>query len=194
MNISLGYNSKIIRALNFATMAHEGQKRKGSSIPYIVHPVEVAMILQENNLSEDIIAAGLLHDILEDTDKTEEEIKNEFDETILKLVIGASEELDEREKREWEERKQHTIETLEKASQDIKLVSCADKLSNIRAMLRDYEDENIKENLWNRFTVKDPEKHKWYYEGLVKSLSSLEAYKMYEEFKMSVKVLFGRYK
>jgi len=105
MNISLGYNSKIIRALNFATLAHDGQKRKNTDIPYIVHPVEVAMILQENNLKEDIIVAGLLHDILEDTKKTQEDILLEFGESILKLVIGASEELDGREDRDWDDRK-----------------------------------------------------------------------------------------
>jgi len=148
------------------------------------------MILQENNANEDIIVAGLLHDILEDTNKTGEDIKNEFDETILKLVIGASEELGGREDRSWEARKKHTIQTLKNASHDVKLVSCADKLSNIRSMLRDYEID--KENLWNRFTVNDPEMHRWYYEGLVESLASLAGYKMYEEFKMIVKVLFDR--
>lgn len=192
IEIALGYNSQIIKALYFAALAHDGQTRKETDIPYIVHPVEVAMILQENNLNENIIIAGLLHDILEDTNRTHEDIIKNFGEDILKLVIGASEEIEGRDDRDWQERKKHTIHTLENAPHDVKLISCADKLSNIRSMLRDYEIEGKGEDLWNRFTVKDPEKHKWYYEGLVNSLSSLEGYKMYEEFKITVNMLFNK--
>lgn len=189
MNDIKRYNSKIIRALVFAAKAHEGQFRKGTDIPYIVHPVEVAMILQENGASEDLIVAGLLHDTLEDTKVTPMDIRVEFGQKVLDLVLGASEQLEGRENRPWEERKKHTLEYLENADLEVKLIACADKLSNIRAMLRDYEYSG---NLWERFTVKDPQKHQWYYQGLVKSLGALCGYAMYEEFKETVDALFKK--
>ena len=99
MNGSLKYNSRLIKALYFAADAHKNQKRKGSDMAYIVHPVEVAMILLENNMPEDLIIAGLLHDVLEDTDKSKIDIENEFGKKVLDLVVGASEELEGREKK-----------------------------------------------------------------------------------------------
>lgn len=183
------YNSRMIKALYFAGKAHKNQFRKGSrDIPYIVHPVEVALILIENEMPEDIIIAGLLHDTLEDTTVTKEDILMEFGKKVLDLVLGTSEELEGRDKRPWKDRKQHTINYLINAPLDIKYISCADKLSNIRSMLRDYDE--IGDNLWERFNETDPLEQRWYYEGLVDSLENLKECKMYIEFKMSVEKLF----
>lgn len=193
MNSILMYNSKVIKALYFAAKAHRNQFRKGNAdIPYLVHPVEVAMILQENNMSEEIVIAGLLHDTLEDTSVTQEDIEREFGKKILELVLGASERLEGIEHTDWKTRKSHTIEYLASAPLDVKYVSCADKLSNIRSMLRDYEE--VGEELWKRFNEKNPLEQKWYYVGLTESLKGLESLKMYVEFKSSVELLFGKYK
>lgn len=193
MDSTLMYNSRVTRALYFAAKAHRNQFRKGNGdIPYIVHPVEVAMILQENNMSEEIVIAGLLHDTLEDTPVIQRDIEVEFGEKVLELVLGASEKLEGRENRDWKTRKTHTIEYLSSAPLDIKNISCADKLSNIRSMLRDYEE--VGEELWERFNEKNPLEQKWYYDGLAKSLIELEPLKMYVEFKNSVDTLFDKYK
>ncbi len=178
----------IVKALKLAVTAHEGQKRKGADIPYIVHPVEVAIILMKNGASDEMVAAGILHDTLEDTDVAEKTIRDEFGEKVLGYVIGASEILENRDRAPWKERKDHTVRFLADAPLDIKMISCADKLSNIRSVERNNPKE--KDSFWNRFNA-GYEDQKWYYESLVESLSKLEGVAMYEEFKIIVETIFG---
>jgi len=185
-------NGLIAKGLEVAAKAHAGDIRKGGDgIPYIVHPVEVAMILQKNGMSDELIVAGLLHDTLEDTDLTKEEIEDAFNARILELVIGASEELADRESTAWEKRKEHTLDFLkdDDTAIDIKYVACADKLSNIRSTIRDYDE--VGEELWDIFN-RGYEKQKWYYEGLVDSLKELNGVEIYEEFKLAVNYLFKK--
>jgi len=185
----VNYSKLVIKSLEYAAFYHKKEVRKGTKTPYIVHPVEVAMILKESSLEGEVIAAGMLHDILEDTGVTPDELKAEFGEEILRLVLGASEELEDREGTDWKERKQHTIEFLkEKADLKVKAITCADKLSNARSMLRDLETEDP-EVFWNRFNEVKKEQ-KWYYESLVESLEELEGMQVYNEFKKVVDMLF----
>lgn len=193
----------IRKALIISALYHEGGIRKGSGLPYIVHPFEVAMILQENGMSASIITAGLLHDTLEDTEMTENKLRELFGEEILKLVLGASEKLEDRDNTLWISRKKHTIEYLKNAPREVKYIACADKLSNIRSMNSDYS--KFGEGLWDKFMEGDKringkeysreEKRKhqrWYYESLVKSLGKLEGLKMYQELKDTVREFFSR--
>jgi len=108
-------------ALSTAWEAHKNQKRKGTDIPYIVHPLEVAIILMKNGASEDLVSAGLLHDTLEDTNVKLENLRIMFGNTIAELVKGASEPdkigltttlTNEQEISSWKERKEHTIKYL----------------------------------------------------------------------------------
>ncbi len=176
------------KALKLAVTAHEGQKRKGTDTPYIVHPVEVGLILIGSGASEEMVAAGILHDTLEDTEVDEKTIRKEFGEKVLGYVIGASEVLENRENSPWKERKDHTVRFLADAKIEIKMISCADKLSNIRSMGRD--NPKRKESFWDRFNA-GYEDQKWYYNSLVESLSDLEGTAMYEEFKERVSFVFG---
>ena len=186
--MQLNKNKLIAKALKVAAKAHRGGNRKGGDeIPYIVHPVEAAMVLQENEMSDKIIAASLLHDTLEDTDLTINDIEDKFGKEITQLVLGASEKLKDRENTSWEERKKNTIEHLKQADKDVQYIACADKLSNIRSMIRDYDE--IGDKLWPRFT-RGYQKQKWYYTNLVDSLKALEGLKMYEQFKLAVDYLF----
>jgi len=193
MKSDLG-NTLINNALIIAAKIHKDQTRKGTDIPYIVHPFEVALILQENGADEDMIAAGLLHDVLEDGDLDLEFIKNEIrlklNDRVLQYVIGASEKLENRKSTPWIDRKSHTLDYLKDKNtpREIKMISCADKLSNARSLVRDLKTEG--DNLWNRFNA-GYEMQKQYYEGLVESLKDLEGLKMYEEFKEVVKAIFG---
>src|SRR6056297_2082822 len=98
-------NKLIARAMEYAAQAHRGGTRKGGDIPYIVHPFEVAMILKENSFEDKVVAAGLLHDLLEDTTISKNELREEFGEEILELVVSASEKLIGREERSWSKRK-----------------------------------------------------------------------------------------
>lgn len=154
----------IQKAIIFATLKHLKQKRKGTEIPYIVHPMEVMQILTDLDCSENTIIAGILHDTLEDTETTPEEILNEFGEDVLSLVKLESED----KSKSWKERKQSTIEHLKTAMLDVKLICFADKLSNLRSIYRD--NLEIGEKLWERFNASKEDLH-WYYRGIVDVIS-----------------------
>jgi len=185
--LSKGYEI-INNALEFASKAHSNQFRKGTNIPYIVHPVEVAMILQENGASSSVIASGLLHDVLEDTDVNVSRLHDKFGAKICETVIGASEILEDRMSIPWEIRKRHTINFLKTANRDIQLVSCADKLSNSRSMLKNHVEKGM--DFWSIFNA-DFESQAWYYRELVNSLKGLSGCKMYSELVVTVEQLFG---
>ena len=175
----------INKAIKYATDAHEGQHRKGSNKPYILHPLEAGIIVSQIRNDEDLICAAILHDVIEDTDKTYEMVREDFNERIADLVFAESED----KSRSWKERKGYTLESLAKEkSEDIGIVTLGDKLSNMRAIDRDFE--NIGDELWKRFNVKDKNQHKWYYSGLVDSLSYLSEYNEYQEFKNLVYKVF----
>jgi (p)ppGpp synthase/HD superfamily hydrolase len=149
-------------ALDFAIKAHSNQCRKGTQIPYIVHPVSVARILYEYGCSDELTIAGLLHDTVEDTPVSMDEIEKLFGSRVAFLVEAAS----EPDKSDtWENRKKHTIEYLREAPDDILILACADKLDNIRAIRRDFQVEG--EALWERFN-RPKESQGWYYNELAK--------------------------
>ncbi|MBS3068038.1 bifunctional (p)ppGpp synthetase/guanosine-3',5'-bis(diphosphate) 3'-pyrophosphohydrolase [Candidatus Micrarchaeota archaeon] len=189
--------SKITSAFELAYKAHKKQKRKGTNIPYIVHPMEVAIILMKNNASEELIAAGLLHDVVEDTDVELSEIERKFGKKIALLVRGATEpeKLTKKKinaKKSWKQRKLHTIEFIRNANREMKMLSCGDKLSNIRSSL--YEYDLIGDELWKRFNA-SKEQQMWYYYSMLKSFSSgssIVDLQMYKDFKKCVEQLFGK--
>jgi (p)ppGpp synthase/HD superfamily hydrolase len=155
----------IFPAVEFATKAHAGQYRKGTKIPYIIHPLSVAKILIEHDCSEGVVIAGILHDTVEDTSITIEDIRRTFGEKVASLVEGAS----EPDKSDtWENRKRHTIDYLKTAPLDILLVSLADKLDNIRAIREDCE--KLGESVWSRFN-RPKESQAWYYRNLAEVFS-----------------------
>ena len=118
----------IFDAIEFAARAHRGQCRKGTKIPYIVHPLAVAKILIDAGCPEDVVVAGILHDTVEDTPLSLDEIRHAFGTAVARIVEGASE---PDKSKPWEERKAHTIESLKTASEAVLLVSCADKIENL---------------------------------------------------------------
>jgi (p)ppGpp synthase/HD superfamily hydrolase len=180
----------LIKAIETAAKAHQNQKRKSTDLPYIVHPFEIAMILQRNGINDqEILAAGILHDTLEDGDLTALEIEKKFSLRVKDLVLSASEELEGRDKRPWKQRKAHTIETIKDLDTDAKLVVCADKLSNARSMVREYQLAG--EGLWERFNA-GYEDQKWYYDGLVRALQDLKEYPMFQELQAVVERIFHR--
>ena len=188
-------NELIAEAIKFATEKHAavknkdgsiGEKRKGSGLPYIIHPMEVWQILRNNNCSVTVQIAGLLHDTLEDTDTKREEIEAKFGPDVLKLVDSESED----KSKTWKERKQHTIDALANDPLEVMQVCCADKLSNCKAQLYDYKQ--IGDALFERFNKEStPELQAWYYKGIVEALSPLNGMQMYEELKATVKELYG---
>ncbi len=178
----------IHKAIEFATKAHKNQVRKGTDTPYIVHPFEVAIILTENGCDEKVIIAGLLHDTIEDTDVTIEDIEHDFGSEIAELVSLCSED----KTQAWGVRKQHTIDFLkDEADFDMLILSCADKLSNLRSMKEDYNTAG--EKLWERFN-RPKEKQNWYYKSLIDCFEPLSDYDMYLGFLNTYRELFGNSK
>lgn len=155
----------IEEAIAFATRAHEGQFRKGTTRPFIVHPLEVGRIVATMTDDEEIISAAILHDTIEDCEGvTQEEIRKEFSERVAHLVEQESED----KSKTWMERKSATIEHLKRAPKEVQMIGLADKLSNMRDIDRDYPV--CGEELWNRFRMKDKNVIGWYYRGIRSSL------------------------
>lgn len=193
-----GYMNSL--ALKIAWDVHKEQKRKGSNAPYIIHPVEVAVIILENGGDDDLVTAGLLHDTLEDITSGRMEllklIKTNFPKRVVDIVLSVTEHekllinrsLTRSEKiNTWKKRKQEAIEKLKNASIDVKMVSCADKLSNIRSMVEDYN--TMRDKLWAMFNAGYDEQ-RWYYFELLDVFLDLKAYQMYKELQEKINYIF----
>ncbi len=157
---------KIYQAVEIATEAHKTQKRKGTDIPYIVHPLTVGIFLAKAGCSDDVVVAGIMHDTVEDTDMTVEDVEKIFGKKIADIVAQCSE--PPQEEKDWEERKLHTIQLLENAPIEVKQVIAADKLANIKSISADLE--RIGQDVWKKFK-RGKEKQKWYYSSILKALS-----------------------
>ena len=158
--------NKLSPALALAIEAHQGQIRKSTQIPYISHPLAVASIALEFGASEDQAIAALLHDTIEDGGrKYEEVILVQFGQYVHDLVQGCTDGTPDKtgKKAPWLERKTAYLEHLLKASDDILLVSCSDKLHNARAIVADLINEGP--SVFERFSS-TTEQTLWYYRQL----------------------------
>ena len=169
-------------ATRFAVEAHAGTERRGKGFPYIIHPMEAAAIVATITPDPEILAAAILHDVVEDTDCTVDELRREFGDRIAELVASESEDpmADLSEEASWHARKQAAIDRLAQAPHDAKIVAMGDKLSNTRAIARDHEQ--IGDEIWNLFHTKEKSEHEWHYRGLAASLSDLAGTAAYREF------------
>ena len=174
------------RAIIFAVKAHHNTERRGKGFPYIVHPIEAVEIVATITSDQELLAAAALHDTVEDTDVTVEQIRAEFGDRIAELVHAESDQINgelfngANETETWHARKQAAIDRLAAASHDAKIVAMGDKLSNMRAIWRDYQLKG--DTLWSIFHVKDKASHEWHYRGLAASLSELSDTFAYKEF------------
>lgn len=179
------------RAIVFAVRAHAGTERRSKGFPYIVHPLEAVGIVATMTSDQELLAAAALHDVVEDTDITLEQIRNEFGERIAALVAAETDELypEVHDVESWRKRKQAAIDRLASASLDAKVVALGDKLSNMRAIARDYAVQG--DELWNRFRSKDRKDHEWHYRGLADSLRELHDTFAYKEFVQLIEQVFA---
>lgn len=175
----------VSKAIVFATKAHEGQFRKATKIPYILHPMECAVIISGMTTDEEMIAAALLHDTVEDCDVTIEDIRREFGSRVAQFVARESED----KSKSWQERKQATIDQLSSHTKEECMLVLADKLSNIRSIARDYKE--LGEALWDRFHEKRKERIGWYYKSIAEKLTCLSEYEQYAEYCRLVEHIFG---
>lgn len=180
------------RAIHFAVDAHGGMFRKGTRIPYILHPLEAAAVVGSMTDDVEVLAAAVLHDVLEDTDATPERLRAEFGDRVADLVCAESE--DKRKDRSvadtWKERKQQTVDELQQETRlAVKMIALGDKLSNIRAIHRD--QLALGDRLWDRFNQKDKAQHGWYYRSVADAIRELSAYPAWREFDELVGKTFG---
>ena len=180
------------RAILFAVKAHSGTERRGKGFPYIVHPMEAMEIVATMTPDQELLAAAALHDTVEDTDVSIEDIREAFGERVAALVQAESDVFVEgvSEEASWPARKQAAIDRIAAAPLDAKMVALGDKLSNMRAIARDYAVQG--DALWNLFHVNDPALHAWHYRGLLEALRELEDSFAFKEFESLVNQVFGK--
>lgn len=147
------YSDRLMRATKFAIKTHEiyqKQKRKGKDVPYIVHPLIVGLILARAGASEETVAAGILHDTIEDSIESKKVTRNmlveRFGEKVAKLVESVTE---EDQRRPWDERKREALDAIATFSHNSVLVKSADTLANVTELIDDYEREG--DAIWKRF-------------------------------------------
>ena len=179
------------RAIFFAVRAHAGTERRGKGFPYIIHPMEAVEIVATMTRDQELLAAAALHDTVEDTDVTIEQIRTEFGERVASFVAAESDEPHQSPDsvENWHARKQAAINRIARASRDAKIVALGDKLSNMRAIARDYAQQG--DALWNLFHAKDRKDHEWHYRGLAESLRELQDTFAYKEFERLINEVFG---
>ena len=162
--------NKLEEAIIYATIMHQGKVRRVKNSPYILHPIEVSQILSTMTDDEELITAGILHDIVDDTDGTLEEIEKRFGKRVAELVEAESEEnSSDKGSASWKKRKEESFLLL-KNNKDIgvKMLWLADKLADIRSLAGLYSERG--DDLWQEFAETDPETLRWYYSSIAEML------------------------
>jgi len=150
----------LFEAIEFAVQAHAGQFRKGTSVPYIVHPIAVGRILAVAGCAPEIVIAGFLHDTVEDTAVTPDEIRKEFGEWVARLVCAVTE---SDRSAPWWQRKQGTLDKLRSADDDVLVLALADKIDNM-CSIHDFLRRDG-EQIWERFNRPRADQA-WYFHSL----------------------------
>lgn len=176
----------IKKAAEFAAKAHEGVVRKGSHLPYIVHPMEVAMVVSVLTEDVEVIAAAYLHDVIEDADITYEKLREVFGRRVADLVQAESED----KTKTWRERKQATIDRMENAPLEEKVIAFADKLCNLRSTATDYLV--MGDEIWKKFHEKDKGMHAWYYGSLRERFKDFKEHPFYQEYCLLWRYVFEK--
>ena len=179
------------RAIMFATKAHHGTERRGKKFPYIVHPLEAMVIVATITNDQEMLAAAVLHDTIEDTTVTYDDLEREFGHRVAELVASETDVKNGADGKalSWQERKQRDLENLSRCTRDEKIIAMGDKLSNMRAIARDYR--TMGDEVWKMFRMKEKSVHAWRYHGLRDALSELKGTFAYEEFDSLVNEVFG---
>lgn len=160
------FSPLVERALRVSAVCHREQHRKASDLPYITHPMGVAMILARDGFEDEhILAAALLHDVVEDTSCTLEELAAEFPAEVITYVAALTERKRDTggQKRSWQDRKTEHLEHIAAAPLPARAIALADKLHNLGAMVYDLETGS---ELWSRFGA-PAERIIWYNHSMI---------------------------
>lgn len=176
------------KAAKFAIDAHHNTERRGKGYPYIIHPMEAAAIVATMTNDQELLAAAILHDTVEDTDVTIEEIRERFGDRVAMLVQNETAPLDD--SLTWREKKAAQLKQLADAPHDSKVVALGDKFSNMSGIALDYRQ--IGDGVWKRFHAPNGKPDvEWYYRSLAEALSELSDTQAYKEYLKLLEEVFG---
>ena len=183
----------VSEAIAFAVKAHDGMRRKKSDAPYILHPMEAAVIVGTMTDDQNLIAAAALHDVVEDAGVTIEEIEENVGKRVREL--GAAETEDKREDlppaSTWRIRKEESLAELKNTADiGVLMVWLGDKLANMRAIYRDFKAEG--NAMWQRFNQTDVSEQAWYYCSIVTLTKALSDTSAWLEYKTLTELVFGK--
>ena len=181
----------VSEAISFAVKVHDGMRRKTNNAPYILHPLESATIVGTMTDDQNVIAGAILHDVVEDTDVTIEEIEEKFGKRVRELVESETEnkrpEMPASET--WRIRKEESLKVLENTNDiGVLMVWLGDKLANMRSIYRDFQIEG--NAMWEKFNQKDVNEHAWYYNSIVNLTKRLSYTSAWLEYKTLVDLVF----
>ena len=183
----------VSEAIIFATKAHDGMRRKKSDVPYILHPMEAAVIVGTMTDDQELIAAAALHDVVEDAGVNIREIEEKFGKRVRELVGSETEDkrADLPPADTWRIRKEETL-TILKNTEDLAvlMVWMGDKLANMRAIYRDWKVEG--DAMWQRFNQKDVSEQAWYYRSIAELTDRLSNTSAWLEYKTLTEIVFGK--
>ncbi|MBO7310655.1 MAG: bifunctional (p)ppGpp synthetase/guanosine-3',5'-bis(diphosphate) 3'-pyrophosphohydrolase [Clostridia bacterium] len=183
----------VSEAILFAVKAHDGMRRKKSEAPYILHPMEAAVIVGTMSHDQNLIAAAALHDVVEDAGVTIEEVEARFGKRVRELVESETENkrADLSPSATWRIRKEESLAVLKNTDDiGVLMVWLGDKLANMRSIYRDWKIEG--EAMWQRFNQKDVNEQAWYYGSIVKLTERLSYTSAWLEYKALTELVFGK--
>ena len=183
----------VSRAIQFATKAHHGMMRKKDHVPYILHPLEAAVIVSTMTSDQETIAAAVLHDVVEDAGITIEQIEELFGKRVRFLVEAETENkrTDLPAEQTWKIRKQESLEELKRTDDlGVLMVWLGDKLANMRSFYRIWKTEG--DQMWQQFNQKDPAEQAWYYRSIAKLTERLSHTTAWLEYKTLTEMVFAQ--
>ena len=183
----------VSEAIAFAVKAHDGMRRKKSDIPYILHPMEAAVIVGTMSEDQNLIAAAALHDVVEDAGISIDEIEARFGKRVRELVTSETEDkrADLPPSDTWRVRKEESLAVLKNTDDiGVLMVWMGDKLANMRAIYRDFKVEGVA--MWQRFNQKDVNEQAWYYRSIAKLTERLSDTSAWIEYKTLTELVFGK--
>ena len=183
----------VSEAIAFAVKAHDGMRRKKSASPYILHPMEAAVIVGTMTDDQHLIAAAALHDVVEDAGITIREIEERFGNRVRELVQSETEDkrADQPPEETWRIRKEESLTVLKNTDDiGVLMVWLGDKLANMRSIYRDWKVEG--DAMWQRFNQKNVDEQAWYYRSIVKLTERLSDTSAWLEYKTLTELVFGK--
>ena len=183
----------VSEAIAFAVKAHDGMRRKKSELPYILHPMEAAVIVGSMTDDQNLIAAAALHDVVEDAGITIEEIEDKFGKRVRELVESETEDkrLDLPPEETWRIRKEESLLVLKNTDDlGVLMVWIGDKLANMRSIYRDWTAEG--DSMWLKFNQSNIKEQAWYYTSIIKLTERLAYTSAWREYKTLTEIVFGK--